>query len=201
MHKSHNQALAHQGPFTVFETPTKRYVISAEKDENGQCKDHLRVVDKDTGKVTDYTGKIEQTPDGFKITTDDGQQHDVKFSTKDGAPFIQLDGNKPELLTAGQGKNGSFYYDPDKGLWFAENAQLLPLIEAFREGIAAKVQPGGEATATASGNVLNLDLGKEDKGFLNLPSLPESAGMILLFFAMLVGVFLFVQVRRKRKSK
>ena len=193
-----NTALDYQGPFSVFETPTKRYVISAERDENGDCKDHLRVVDKDTGDVTDYVGDISQTPDGLKITTGDGQEHDISFTTKDGAPFVQFDDEKPELLTAAQGKNGSFYYDPENGLWFAENAQLLPLIEAFREGIAAKVQPNGEVTANASGNSLTLNLGdKEDSGFLNLPSLPEQRYLIaLMFIAMMVS---FAYVQRKRK--
>ncbi len=193
-----NKSLKHMGPFSVFETPTQRFVISSEPDDSGNCVDHLRVIDKETGKVTDYTGSITQTPDGFKITTPDGQEHEVKFSTKDGAPMVQLDGNKPEVLTAAQGKNGSFYYNPDTGTWFAENAQLLPLIEAFREGIAAKVQPNGETTATASGNVLNLNVGgNEDKGFLNLPSLPEDKVLLLLFIALIVMSFVYVQRRKK----
>lgn len=192
-----NKALGHQGPFTVFETPTQRFVISSEKNAEGICEDHLRVIDKQTGKVTDYTGTISQTPGGFKIKTNDGKEHEVKFSTKDGAPFVQLDANKPEVLTAAQGKNGAFYYDPDKGLWFAENAQLLPLIEAFREGIAAKVQPNGETTATASGNTLNVSVGKGENSLLNLPSLPESRILLIMFFALLVACFLVVQGRKK----
>ncbi len=195
-----NEALKKQGPFTVFETPTQRFVISSEKSAQGICQDHLRVIDKATGKITDYKGSITQTPDGFKITGDDGQVHDVKFSTKDGAPLVQLDENKPEVLTAAQGKNGSFYYDPDKGLWFAENAQLLPLIDAFREGIAAKVQPNGETTATATGNVLNVDLGKKDTDFLNLPSLPEAKALLLLFVGLLIVSFCIVQIRKRRAN-
>ena len=196
-----NGALAHLGPFTIFETPTKRIAISSEFDpELGECKDHMRVIDKETGEIEEYTGAITQTPDGFKINTDDGDVHEVKFSTKDGAPFIQLDEEKPELLNAAQGKNGSFYYDPDKGLWFAENAQLLPLIEAFREGIAAKVQPNGETTATASGNVLNLNVGQgEDSSFLNLPSLPENSLLLVLMFSLLISIF--VSIRRKKEGE
>ncbi len=192
-----NTALKHEGPFSVFETPTKRYVISSELDPvTGKCRDHLRVIDKATGKVEDYVGSITQTPDGLKIRTDDGKEHELKFSTKDGAPFVQLDSNKPEALISAQGKNGSFYYDPDKGLWFAENANLLPLIDAFRQGIAAKVGPNGEATASAQGNVLNLQVGgKGDSNFLNLPSLPENPLVLALFIAMLVGSFAWV--RRK----
>ncbi len=197
--ESFNEALAFQGPFTIFETPTKRYAISSEPDPTtGECKDHLRVIDKETGEVEDYTGQIVQTPEGLKLIGDDGTEHELKFSEKDGAPFVQLDGEKPELLTAAQGKNGSFYYDPDKGLWFAENAQLLPLIEAFREGIAAKVQPNGETTATASGNVLNVELGKDEgTGFLNLPSMPEDKIMLLIILSLMVASF--VVIRRKRK--
>ncbi|VVB99104.1 Uncharacterised protein [uncultured archaeon] len=193
-----NTALNHQGPFSVFETPTKRYVISSEPDPvTGECKDHLRVVDKETGKVEDYVGTITPTPEGLKITTEDGKQHEIKFSEKDGAPFVQLDGNKPELLTSAQGKNGAFYYDPEKGLWFAENANLLPLAEAFREGLAAKVGPGGDASASAQGNVLNLNVGnKDDNNLLNLPSLPENPVAVALFVAMLVVSFAFVQRRK-----
>lgn len=192
-----NTALKHQGPFTVFETPTKRYVISSELDPvSGKCKDHLRVIDKATGKVEDYVGTITKTPDGLKITTEDGKVHDLKFSTKDGAPFVQLDGNKPELLTSAQGKNGSFYYDPEKGLWFAENANLLPLIDAFKQGIAAKVGPNGEATASAQGNVLNLQVGdKGSSNFLNLPSLPQDPLLLAVFIAMMVVSFAWA--RRK----
>ncbi|MCR4335357.1 MAG: hypothetical protein NUV57_02360 [archaeon] len=190
-----NESLQHMGPFQIFETPTQRFVISAEEDENGACIDHLRVIDKETGEVTDYTGNITKTPDGFKITTPDGETHEVAFSTKDGAPIVQFDENKPELLTAAQGKNGSFYYDPEKGIWFAENAQLLPLIEAFREGIAAKVGPNGEVTATASGNALTVNLGGDDSGFLNLPSLPEEKILLVLILGLLVATFVIVQRR------
>lgn len=194
-----NKALKHQGPFTVFETPTKRYVVSAEKDENGECRDHLRVIDKETGKVEDFVGKITQMPDGLKIRTDDGKEHELKFSAKDGAPFVQLDANKPELLTSAQGKNGAFYYDPERGLWFAENANLLPLIEAFRQGIAAKVGPNGEVNASAQGNVLNLQVGKEDSNFLNLASLPPNALVLAVFVVLLV--LSFVWARKEKKVK
>ncbi|MCR4368660.1 MAG: hypothetical protein NUV67_02010, partial [archaeon] len=197
-----NDSLDHMGPFSVFETPTQRFIISSEPNDAGACEDHLRVIDKETGEVVDYTGDITQTPDGFKITTKDGEEHDVKFSTKDGAPFVQLDGQKPEVLTAAQGKNGSFYYDPDKGIWFAENAQLLPLIEAFRDGIAAKVGPGGEATATASGNVLNANFGDDEgSGFLNLPSLPENRFLLLLMLLVIVASFVAIRARKKPAKK
>ncbi len=195
-----NTALKHKGPFTVFETATKRYVISSEKDASGVCRDHLRVIDKATGKVEDFVGTITKTPEGIKIRTDDGKEHELKFSSKDGAPFVQLDDNKPELLTSAQGKNGSFYYDPEKGLWFAENANLLPLIDAFKQGIAAKVGPNGEANASAQGNVLNLQVGgKGESGFLNLPSLPQNPLVLALFIAMMVASFAWIGRRRAQK--
>jgi hypothetical protein len=198
--ESFNKALEKVGPFTVFETPTKRYIISAEKGPDGKCRDHLRVIDKETGKVTDYVGEITQTPNGLAIRTDDGQTHSIDFGEKDGAPTISFDKGKPETLISAQGKNGSFYYDPEKGLWFAENAQLLPLIEAFREGIAAKVAPNGEVTATAQGNVLNVDLGKKDQQLLDLPSLPEAKYLILLLFIALIATF-YISSTKKRQNK
>ncbi|MEM4630643.1 MAG: hypothetical protein QXU92_03500 [Candidatus Diapherotrites archaeon] len=194
-----NKSLEKLGPFKVFETPTKRYIISSILTPEGKCQDHLRIIDKETGKITDYFGEITQTPNGLKIRTEDGKEHELKFSEKEGAPLIQLDNEKPELLTAAQGKNGSFYYDPEKGLWFAENAQLLPLIEAFREGLSARVSPTGEVTATAQGNVLNLDLGKKDNDIFNLPTLPEQKVAILLLFSVLVISFIMLQSKANYK--
>ncbi len=196
-----NEALKHQGPFTVFETPEKRYVLYSEPSDAGDCVDHLKIINKSTGEMTDYAGVITQIPNGFKITTSDGRTHIVKFLVKDGAPFLQFNDEKPELLTSAQGKNGAFYYNPDNGLWYAENAQLLPLLEAFREGIAAKVQPNGEATATASGNVLNLDLGKDNEsGFLNLPSLPEQKHLLFLFIVLLLASLMLIRSAEARKK-
>ena len=63
------------------------------------------------------------------------------------------------------------------------------------------MQPNGETTATASGNVLNVDLGKnDDSSFLNLPSLPEQRALLLVFVFMLVAAFIAVQ-RRRREEK
>ena len=89
-------------------------------------------------------GKIE-------FTTDDGQKHKLAFNADNGIPTVQFDDNAPETLLNAQGRNGSFFYDPEKGLWYAENGHLLPLLEAFRDGIATRVGPDNTVNSTASG--------------------------------------------------
>lgn len=190
-----NTALEHLGPFQVFDTPTKRYVFYSGPPP--ECKPHMRIIDKETGEITDMEGEIVETPTGIKFIEDDGTEHTLDFGVKDGVPIVTYDDGKPEPLLTAQGRNGAFWYDPEKGLWYAENAQLLPLIEAFRKGIAAQVGPGGEAAATASGNVLNLELGADGGGFLNLPSLPKDTIYLLLFIASLMAVIVGIRIRKR----
>ncbi|MFH1224835.1 MAG: hypothetical protein V1676_03450 [Candidatus Diapherotrites archaeon] len=193
-----NKSLGSMGPFQIFETEDKRYVLYS--GTYPECQPFLRVIDKATGKYEDYAiNDLKQTPTGISFTDQDGQQHTLDFGVKDGIPQVSFD-NKPETLLSAQGRNGSFWYDPEKGLWYAENAQLLPLLEAFRDGIATKVAPNGEVTSTASGNVLNLNLGSTSPNLLDLPSLPEEPGMLLLFLLSLLGVMVAVRSRRTRCS-
>ncbi len=194
-----NEALDHVGPFQVFETPTKRYILYMGPPP--ECEEHLRIIDKETGEITDYKGDAVETPEGLKFIEDDGTEHSLNFGAKDGVPYVQFDGGKPETLTAAQGRNGSFWYDPEKGLWYAENGQLLPLLEAFRKGIGTQVGPNGEVTSTATGNVLNLELGGEGAGFLNLPSLPEQAIYLMIFIAGLIVVIAGIRIKLGRRKK
>lgn len=191
-----NKSLDRLGPFQIFETQDKRYVLYSGTPPD--CQPFLRVIDKATGKFTDYAmNNMKETPTGLQFTDQDGKEHTLDFSTKDGMPQVAFD-NKPETLLSAQGRNGSFWYDPEKGLWYAENAQLLPLLEAFRDGIATKVGANGEVTSTASGNVLNLNLGGSSPNLLDLPSLPEQPEMLLLFVLSLLGVMVAVRVRVRR---
>lgn len=186
-----NESLKHLGPFQTFETPEKRYVLYTDE----TCAEHLRVIDKATGKITDLKGTVSETPTGIKFTDENGKEHSLDFTSKDGVPMVSFDGGKPETLTSAEGKNGSFWYDPKQGLWYAENGQLLPLLDAFRQGISTMVGPGGNVTSSASGNILNLDLGNGKPDLLNLPSLPE--GILPLSAFMLSLVIVFAYTRKK----
>ena len=192
-----NKSLQKLGPFTVFETPTKRYMLYSERDSTGECKDHLRVIDKETGAITDYTGTAKQTPDGIEFTTDDGNKHNLAFNADNGIPTIQFDNNPPETLLNAQGRNGSFYYDPEKGLWYADNGHLLPLLEAFRDGIATKVGPDNTVSSSASGNTLNLNVGQGGGGLLDLPSLPTNPLLLLVFISAIAVAFVYIRRRNE----
>ena len=182
--KLFNQSLAKMGPFQSFETPDKRYILYMDE----SCVEHLRIIDKATGQITDYTGTTTQTPTGIKFTDENGKVHTLDFASKDGVPTVTYDGGKPEVLTAAQGRNGSFWYDPKEGLWYAENGQLLPLLDAFRKGISTQAGPNG-VTSTAAGNVLNLELGNDKSNLLNLPSLPGNILVLFIFIAAMASSF------------
>ena len=193
-----NKSMQKLGPFTVFETPTKRYMLYSERDASGECKDHLRVIDKETGEIKDFTGTAKQTPDGIEFTTDDGQKHNLAFNADNGIPTVQFDSNAPETLLNAQGRNGSFFYDPEKGLWYAENGHLLPLLEAFRDGIATKVGPDNTVNSTASGNTLNLNVGSGGGGLLDLPSLPTNPLALIMFISAIAVAFVYIRRREEQ---
>ncbi|MBI5553284.1 MAG: hypothetical protein HY917_00930 [Candidatus Diapherotrites archaeon] len=197
--ESFNQSLKHMGPFKVFETPAKRYVFFADKEQG--CKTFLRVIDKETGKFTDYPiNDLRQTPTGVEFTDDNGQKHTLDFSAENGVPAVKFDNNPAEVLTAAQGNNGSMWFDPEKGLWYAENGQLLPLLEAFRKGIQTKVE-GDTVNSSAAGNTLNLSLDSGKGGLLDLPSVPEGILGMALYLGTLVAAVFFIRRVRKKTGK
>jgi len=199
-----NQALDNVGPFTVLETPTRRFVFYSKYEEDGTCvgteccKDYFRVINKETGEV--YDAAIEDivvTPDGIKITDAEGKEHNIGLDAQNGVPMITYNNYPPEPLTMAQGPNGSFWYDPDSGTWNAENAQLLPLLEAFKNGSLTQVGPGGNVVSRPGDNIMNIQTGTSDGGLFDLPSLPESLPELLLYLFALVTVSYALVYRRK----
>ncbi|MEK6970670.1 MAG: hypothetical protein AABW68_03155 [archaeon] len=191
------------GPFQVFDTPTKQFILYS-KLVDGECTDFFKVINKETGEVYDQeiTG-ITQGEDGnIQIVTADGQTHSLQFSDENGKPVLTYDG-KSELLQSASGKGGSFYYDPDKGLYYAENAQLIPLNDNFRnQGIGFQANPDGSVSGKAAENVFNINTGQGTEGLFNIPSIPEDwagAGLILLI---LIGsvLGLYVDSRKKKET-
>lgn len=191
-----NESLRHMGPYKIFDTPTKRFIFYA-KLENGQCQDYFKVIDKNTGEVLvdQPITSIEQTPTGVKVTTADGKEHTLDFSSEGGKPILTYNGQPEPLITA-QGEKGAFWYDPSKGLWYTENAQLLPLLEAFKQnGLSTKVGPDGKVSTTATGNQLNLNIGGGKGDGFNLPSLPENPFLLALFVFALIGAMVAIRTR------
>lgn len=197
--ESFNKSLEHLGPFQIFDTEKKTYIFYSKLLEDGTCEDRFRIIDKETGEVYDQAiqpGTMKQEGNKVEFQTDDGQDHSLEFSAEDGKPMLNYNGES-EVLQSAQGPNGSFWYDPDKGLWHAENAQLIPLNDLFKQqGMEFKGGSGGEATATSGDNVLIFNEGEGIGNiFANLPSLPENMLYLFLFVVSLAGSFILV--RRK----
>ncbi len=193
-----NESLNKMGPFSTFKTDKKTYVFYEDED----CKIHLRIIDNETGKIEydELIDSLDSTADGFNVKTADGQSHDFGFSTENGRPFLDYNGIK-ELLRTVSGQNGSMWYDPEKGLWYAENAQLLPLLDLFRtEGLKLTVEDN-VAKGVPGANTMNINLNdKTANNPFNLPSLPESLLGLSLFFVSLIACMFLIQFSVKKKK-
>jgi len=205
-----NKALQQVGPFTVLETPTRRFVFFAKYEPDGKCvgveccKNYIRVINKETGEV--YEAPIESfqvTPNGIYVKDAKGNEHNIGITAEDGKPMVVYNNYPPEPLISAQGPNGSFWYDPETGKWHAENAQLLPLLEAFRAGALTQAGAGGVITKPGD-NIMNIS-GLGGSGAFNLPSLPPEPGMLILYLCMLVfsitGINAILGRHAKRRAK
>ncbi len=198
--KFFNKSLENMGPFNIFKTDNKTYVFYADEVD---CEIKLKIIDNETGEVEydEAIDSITQTHDGFIVNTADGQTHDFGFSTEDGRPFLDYNGLK-ELLKSVSGMNGSLWYDPESGMWYAENAQLLPLLDLFRQqGIKTSVDEEGNVNGVPGQNLMNININdKTANNPFNLPSLPENLALLSLFFSALIACMLFTQFYFRKKS-
>ncbi len=191
-----NTALKKAGPFQYFETP-ENVIMFYSKLENGQCKEYMKVVDKKTNKViTDAPiESFEKTDNGFKITTTDGKTHSLDFSNEGGRPTLTYNGKKADLLLA-QGKNGSFYYNPETGEWFVGNSQMLPLSDSFaKDGLlnmGGVAKPGGNPLAPQS-------TGSAKQGVFDIPIF-ELKERFWFIFVSLIIVFSIIFISSFRRN-
>ncbi len=194
--KLFNKSLDKMGPFNIFKTDKKTYVFYEDKD----CIKRMKIINNETGEIIydDAIDSLTSTTDGFEVKTSDGQTHDFGFSTENGRPFLDYNGIK-ELLRTVNGKNGSLWYDPEKGMWYSENAQLLPLLDLFRQqGIKTTVDSEGNVKSIPGQNLMNININdKTANNPFNLPSMPEGIAL-LLFVLGLVSFMLFVQFNFKK---
>ncbi|MAG22336.1 MAG: hypothetical protein CL943_03485 [Candidatus Diapherotrites archaeon] len=196
-----NDSLAKMGPFQVFDTEKHRFVFYSQLTSDGTCEDRVKIINKETGEIYDQaiTGPIENTPDGIRFKTADGKEHTLDFDAEDGTPRISYNGGPPETLLTAQGPNGSFWYDPDTGRWYPENAQFLPLVDTFKQkGFNTAVGPDGRVTTGPGGNNLSVQIGSDSGAPFNLPSLPEDPLVMMLFIVSLLGVITVFRIKVER---
>lgn len=187
-----NSGLEINGPFQVFDTDKRLFVFYAS--DPPECEPRFKIIDKETGEVYDQAiTSLENTPSGVIVKTDDGRNHTLDFSAPGGVPTLTYNGDAQTLRQA-QGPNGSFYYDPDKGLWYAENGQIIPLLEAFKQqGLSTQVQDDGRVAGLPGTNIFIGSQEGDGLGLLNLPSLPENPLLILLFVLAIISAFVVIR--------
>ncbi len=199
-----NQAIEKMGPFQIFDTDRHRFVFYSEKtspgcdpQDEGCCQDRVSIINKETGEVYDQAivGGVKQTPEGIEFTTEDGKNHTLDFSADNGVPKISYNNMAPETLTMARGPNGAFWYDPDDELWRPYNAQLLPLLEAFKtNGMDIRERADGSVNGMPGGNTMNVNVGGSAESPFNLPSLPLAPIEMLLFILTLMAVICVARI-------
>jgi len=186
-----NKSLKKMGPFQTFDTDRHRFIFYTEKTDStcnvadeGCCQDRVTIIDKETGDVYDQAiiGGLNQTPTGVEFTTEDGKDHTLDFSADNGIPKVSYNDMAPETLTMARGPNGAFWYDPEEELWRPYNAQLLPLIEAFKtRGFDTRHREDCSSTTLPGSNTMNIEFGGAAETPFNLPSIPVEPIALLLF--------------------
>ena len=176
---------------TSFETKDHIYYITPDG--------KLRVIDKNTGKATDYTitGSITKDGEGNLIIPTDKGPFKINLSNDNGQPTLKAEGpdglSEALALLAARGQNGMLTFNPSTGAINVYNGQDIPLNPAFAtQGIGYSGNADGSSQgvpsespffkpSTGSGSTTNNNPPK-----LFLPSWPES----LPWAALLAGIVL-----------
>ncbi len=179
----------------ILETPNKKFIFT--KDENGNPV--LRVIDKNTGQVTDYkiTGPLRQEGKDIIVPTDKG---DFRFNIgmgENGQPTLSVQGpnglNEILPLLAARGLGGILMFDPRTGQWSAFNGQDLAMNPNFAsKGQTYSADSNGNMRGVPGDSLLFPPTRRRQTGgntLASLPSWPEdNLGIILLVITALAGV-------------
>ena len=206
-----NTSMEKMGPFQIFDTDRHRFMFYSEKTsatcnaaDSGCCQDRVSIIDKKTGEVYDQAivGGLQQTPTGVKFTTEDGKEHTLDFSADNGVPTVSYNDMAPETLTMARGPNGAFWYDPQTETWNPYNAQLLPLLEAFKtQGFDTRHRDDSSTSTIPGSNTMNVQVGGTAENPFNLPSIPTDPAAMLLFVLSLVGAICIARAGIERRFK
>ncbi len=196
-----NTALEKVGPFQMLDTPTKTFIFYTT--EPPECQQRLKIIDKETGEVLldQPITSVTPTEKGMIVTTADGKTHNFEFSAEDGAPKLTYNGTTEPLLSA-QGKNGSFWYDPNTGNWYTENGHMIPLNPQYKDGITFQADDTGKVVGTPAINIMNTTSkgGSDGGGGFQIPLTPEKVlPMVLYVLVILFGVLVMYEKVNKKK--
>jgi len=183
-----NNAFEKVGPFQMFDTPTKSFIFYTS--DPPECEKRMKIIDKQTGKVLSDQAitDIIETPNGMIVKTADGATHNFEFSADDGVPKLKYN-DQTETLTSAQGKNGSFWYDPETGNWYTENGHLIPFNPDFKNGATFAPDSSGKVTGSPASNPMNINIGGSGTGSgssFNIPSVPEDILPMTLYLFVIV---------------
>jgi hypothetical protein len=198
-----NTSMEHLGPFTQFTTDSKIFIFYSRL-EDGVCKDYFKVIDKETDKVLvdqEIVGGIKQDGDGsISFKTADGQQHTLDFDAENGVPKVSYNSQPPETLRTAQGPNGSFWYDPESGLWYPENGMMIPMSQSFKDNGGYFSTEDGKFSGKPE-NPMTFNIGTQQGGSFSVPSIPETAMGLILFISLFLTISYISTIKIRKKKR
>jgi hypothetical protein len=136
---------------------------------------------------------IKKTDKGFVISTSDGRNHTLNFSSENGIPYLTLDGKKM-LLNYATGKGGTFWYNPEDGSWNAINGQIIPFDDEFKKGEVVKVKDGKVMGVPGKNPVEKRITGSRKSFSLSLPGITPKDIILIGFLFVVVAFFYLFRV-------
>lgn len=167
----------------------------------------LRVVDKKTGKATDYniTGPLTRDGNSVIIPTDKGP-FKFSFDTNNGRLNMGVEGPNglKELLPLlkAAGPQGILTFNPTTGGVNVYNGQDIPLSPDFaKNGISYNQGEQGPRAYPGQNPFLlstTPSTGSQNGGKINLPSWPENTAMMITMLLAIAASVLFIRKRFDR---
>lgn len=193
--------IAGKDGITSFETKDHIYYITPDG--------KLRVIDKNTGKATDYniTGPITKDGNGNLVIPTDKGDFKLNLTNENGQPTLNAegpDGLKEVLaLLAARGENGIMTFNPSTGAINVYNGQDVPLNPAFaqngigfsgnKDGTTSGVPADSPFFAPSSSSSTTTDSAPPK---LFLPSWPEELPWAALFAGLILFGVVAIRYRK-----
>ncbi|MCD6230101.1 MAG: hypothetical protein J7K00_04895 [Candidatus Diapherotrites archaeon] len=196
------QGLDTIGPVQIFETDDEIFQFTSKLEDI--CRYYLKIYNKKTREWTQFEIEdVVTVPGGFKIIGVEDEEHTLLFRVEDGRPILTHNG-QDQFIKSASAKNGTFYYDPSSGTWYASNSQLIPLSDLFKQNGFKVSSDNGQTSAVPGQNPIgSLVINNPGAPIapLNLPLFPQEPAMLALMLLAMLSSMLAIRLKRTEGNK
>ncbi|MCK4884192.1 MAG: hypothetical protein KAS30_04945, partial [Candidatus Diapherotrites archaeon] len=190
------------GPVQIFETDDEIFQFTSKLEDI--CRYYLKIYNKTTREWIEFEIEdVVTVPGGFKILGMGGEEHTLLFRVEDGRPILTHNG-QDQFIKSASAKNGTFYYDPTDGTWYASNSQLIPLSDLFKQDGFKVSSNNGQTSAIAGQNPIGslvINNSGASAAPLNLPLFPQEPVMFALMLLAMLCSMLAIRFKKMEEIK